>query len=856
MVRRLILALALMAGLTPAIAQVPPPVPSLPDTERRTSYTISGTTCACAVNFALYGDSTDYQNWVEVFLNGTRINYNDATYGWTITSPTGPIGNIARPITDAVLTFNSSQTGTVQIVGARRPRRVSQFSENRGVAARDLNQVLTDMIAQNRETWDKINDVTGRSVRGIPGETMALLPPAATRANSNACFDSGGNLTNCASVTTGTLVAGTGIQLTGTNPTTISTTFSTGSAATANIGTSGGTVPLLNGNNTHSGNNTFSGTNTFTGSTSFTNLQLPGGTQTSSAFTAKVKCVYPDDYGAANDGVTDDTKAVITAANTAAGVNIGLCLRAGSGYAVRPIQFGNTTAQNPSGTCTGSISGTTLTVTSACSINVAPGQTISGTGVTAGTKVTAYGSSNAYGTSIGQLGTYTVDTSQTAGSTTLTFTAPSFTASISGSVMTVSAVSSGSIKTGDNVTCTNCPLGLFISSLGTGTGGTGTYNLNQSGLTVASAAMATHPSAAAAQTPFILGDDGVHAKFVGASTSSAGANRVLISFYVGALNSNYLFQYTIKNFKVDANSQYGFGLQAQGLNGTMENIYVTGATGCGIHLNGNVLNPVIYAHLRSMTARQNSGHGWCINGLDATVSYNVQAIDGVGLYSMGNGGTGWNIDYAGFACLECESESNTGNAMLIDHSLHIQLIDFYTEGNGGAVNAATNCTNTQGVMITGKVDDGIGSTLQACTTSRIRIWSATTSTFLSYPSGTCTWSDQVGGVTLANTSNCKWNIDDQNMVNVYGQFTYNTTSVTNATAALVGFAGAPSVPNQSYAGLPGILKAATGGIGAVVPVPVINTTNFNFWGNGTAANMSITSLANIVFTVKLQYPLN
>jgi hypothetical protein len=142
--RRIILSLALAAGLAPAasFAQAPPAVPSLPDTERRTAYSISGTTCACAVNFALYGDATDYQNWVEVFLNGVRINYNDTSHGWTITSPTGPLATIPRPISDAVLTFNAVQTGTVQIVGARRPRRVSQFPENRGVAARDLKQTM------------------------------------------------------------------------------------------------------------------------------------------------------------------------------------------------------------------------------------------------------------------------------------------------------------------------------------------------------------------------------------------------------------------------------------------------------------------------------------------------------------------------------------------------------------------------------------------------------------------------------------------------------------------------------------------------------------------------------------------
>jgi hypothetical protein len=92
---------------------VPAPVPALPDAERRTSYSITASQCSCTVNFALFGDSTDYQSWIEVWLNGQMANYNDPALGWTITSPTGPLSTIARPITDGVLTFNLPQTGTV-----------------------------------------------------------------------------------------------------------------------------------------------------------------------------------------------------------------------------------------------------------------------------------------------------------------------------------------------------------------------------------------------------------------------------------------------------------------------------------------------------------------------------------------------------------------------------------------------------------------------------------------------------------------------------------------------------------------------------------------------------------------------
>lgn len=63
---------------------------------------------------------------------------------------------------------------------------------------------------------------------------------------------------------------------------------------------------------------------------------------------------------------------------------------------------------------TGSISGTTLTVTAVTSGALAVGQVISGSGITAGTTITALG------TGAGGAGTYTVSVSQTAASTTVT----------------------------------------------------------------------------------------------------------------------------------------------------------------------------------------------------------------------------------------------------------------------------------------------------------------------------------------------------------------------------------------------------------------------------------------------------
>lgn len=187
--RKIIAGLLASLWITAAAAQAPPPVPALPDTPRFSSYTISGTTCSCNVTFALYGDSTDYQNWVQVWVNGVQM----AQAGnWTITSPTGPLATIPRPITDAVLTFTVAQTGTVRIEGARRPRRLSQFTENRGVAARDLNQAVTDLVAENREQWDALI----RTISAPPGDTQTplLLPAAATRASKFLGFDANGGI--------------------------------------------------------------------------------------------------------------------------------------------------------------------------------------------------------------------------------------------------------------------------------------------------------------------------------------------------------------------------------------------------------------------------------------------------------------------------------------------------------------------------------------------------------------------------------------------------------------------------------------------------------------------------------------
>jgi hypothetical protein len=70
--------------------------------------------------------------------------------------------------------------------------------------------------------------------------------------------------------------------------------------------------------------------------------------------------------------------------------------------------------------------------------------------------------------------------SQLISGTTVSTATTSFTASISGTTMTVSAVASGTIAVGQLITGTGVTAGTTITALGTGTGNTGTYTVSAS----------------------------------------------------------------------------------------------------------------------------------------------------------------------------------------------------------------------------------------------------------------------------------------------------------------------------------------------------------------------------------------
>jgi len=179
---------------------------------------------------------------------------------------------------------------------------------------------------------------------------------------------------------------------------------------------------------------------------------------------------------------------------------------------------------NSGASFTASISGNILIVSAVASGTIAVGQTVSGAGVVPGTQIAAFQ------TGVGNAGNYTINTAQTVSSTAMT-TAPLtntpspprarigstiyatqysavvaalgswaavrtlfvgsnnassavVVASINNTVMTVTLVTSGTLAVGQFLSgfdsLNSIPVGTTIASLGTGSGGTGTYNLTNS----------------------------------------------------------------------------------------------------------------------------------------------------------------------------------------------------------------------------------------------------------------------------------------------------------------------------------------------------------------------------------------
>ena len=120
------------------------------------------------------------------------------------------------------------------------------------------------------------------------------------------------------------------------------------------------------------------------------------------------------------------------------------------------------------GVFTGSISGTTLTISAVTNGVLGLGSTISGTGVTAGTTITAYG------TGTGGAGTYTVSASQTVASTTIT-SGDTFKIALYTSSATLSSATTNYTASNESSGTGYTAGGGTLTNLGTSLSGTTAY---------------------------------------------------------------------------------------------------------------------------------------------------------------------------------------------------------------------------------------------------------------------------------------------------------------------------------------------------------------------------------------------
>ncbi len=175
-----------------------------------------------------------------------------------------------------------------------------------------------------------------------------------------------------------------------------------------------------------------------------------------------------------------------------------------------PTQGASVTASVAASTfsVTGSIAGDVMTVTAVGSGTVVAGATISGTGIDAGTKVLSQLSGTA-----GGIGTYRLDTdNETVASTTISGTY---------GTMTVTAVGSGALALNQVIAGSGVAAGTTITQFLTGTGGTGTYVVNNNTV-VGSTTITTNTNV---ETKFYARSTGVAGSLIKiSSTPNAGGS--------------------------------------------------------------------------------------------------------------------------------------------------------------------------------------------------------------------------------------------------------------------------------------------------------------------------------------------
>jgi hypothetical protein len=210
------------------------------------------------------------------------------------------------------------------------------------------------------------------------------------------------------------------------------------------------------------------------------------------------------DFWCVNDGATTAQVGMKAYANYADGK----VTFAATGAASTAVATGSIAAST--GSFTGSIADNILTLTVIGSGVAVPGGTISGTGVASGTKIQSQVLPLLTGEAVGGIGRYVVNIpEQTVASTTISETYGTFTAA---SGLT------GTFGIGDTLSGASVVAGTTITALGTGTGGLGTYIVDNN--TVVSSTAIT--AALQFETKWICRSPGLAGELVKISTTVQG----------------------------------------------------------------------------------------------------------------------------------------------------------------------------------------------------------------------------------------------------------------------------------------------------------------------------------------------
>lgn len=443
--------------------------------------------------------------------------------------------------------------------------------------------------------------------------------------------------------------------------------------------------------------------------------------------------VSVNSFGAVNDGATNSTRYLVAAATYAAANSFGLVFNSGSSYLTTPIQFGG--SNQATGTFVGSISGTTLTVsTETPRIPLTVGQTITCDICTADTVITAFGNQTS-----GWLGTYTVNNTQTVSSRSMTATAPSITGSISGTTLSA-VVNSGRLSLVDSLVGTGIIPGTTITAQTSGsTGLSGNYTVSYS-QTVASTTVRSYPLTVAPLPNFIEGAPGGQKQTVIASSGSATAPAPMIKivappalglaigFSIGNLRLNTLTRYG------NALGFHGFSVSTAGGIPIAHDLTVSGGTSstCGMNVVGNTPGPtaspswgVIQAQFSRIYGTGNVVCDFNLDGNAGDGSHNIQAVQMDTLWADSSStGNGWNVNFSEQTCINCGSQNHGGVPIAFNNVYHNTWINFYSEADAGG--AVSSTSSTSGVQMTGTLVGGVSSQLLTCTTCNIDIHIGTT----------------------------------------------------------------------------------------------------------------------------------